>query len=54
MAGFENGKVSKEVIRKMSNAQFNAFLETLALLIETKAKTIEEAVAIVRNTKTTA
>ncbi len=54
MAGFEKSDFSKEVEEMATNAQFNAFLETLALLIEAKAKTIEEAVEIVRNTKTTA
>ena len=36
----------------MTNAEFNAFLETLAKLIESKAKTIAEAAEIVRNAKT--
>lgn len=36
----------------MSNAQFDAFLETLAKLIESKAKTVEEAAKIVRESKT--
>lgn len=36
----------------MSNAQFDAFLETLAKLIESKAKTVEEAAQIVRESKT--
>ena len=36
----------------MSNAQFNAFLETLAKLIESKAKTVEEAAELVREAKT--
>lgn len=37
---------------EMSNAQFDAFLETLAKLIESKAKTVEEAAQIVRESKT--
>lgn len=36
----------------MTNAEFNAFLETLAKLIESKAKTPEEAAEIVREAKT--
>lgn len=36
----------------MSNAQFDAFLETLAKLIESKAETVEEAAQIVRESKT--
>ena len=35
----------------MTNAEFNAFLETLARLIESKAKTVEEAAEIVRAAK---
>ena len=35
----------------MTNAEFNAFLETLAKLIESKAKNPEEAAEIVRNAK---
>ena len=35
----------------MTNAEFNAFLETLAKLIESKAKTVEEAAEIVREAK---
>jgi hypothetical protein len=38
--------------REMSNAQFDAFLETLAKLIESKAQTVEEAAQIVRESKT--
>lgn len=37
----------------MSNAQLDAFLENLAKLIESKAKTVEEAAEIVRAAKTT-
>lgn len=36
----------------MTNAQYNAMLETLAKLIESKAKTPEEAAQIVREAKT--
>lgn len=36
----------------MSNAQFNAYLETLAKLVESKAKTVEEAAEIIRQAKT--
>lgn len=36
----------------MTNAEFNAFLETLARLVESKAKTVAEAVDIIRNAKT--
>ena len=36
----------------MTNAEFDAFLETLAQLIEAKATTVEEAAALVRDKKT--
>lgn len=36
----------------MTNAEFNAFLETLAKLIESQAKTPKEAAEIVRDAKT--
>lgn len=36
----------------MTNAEFNSFLETLAKLVESKAKTVEEASAIIRDAKT--
>lgn len=36
----------------MTNAEFDAFLETLAQLVEAKAKTIEEAAQIIRDKKT--
>lgn len=36
----------------MSNAEFNAFLETLARLIESKATTIDEAAQLIREAKT--
>ena len=39
-------------MKHMSNAQFNAFLEALAQLIEAKAVTPEEAARIVREAKT--
>ena len=35
----------------MTNAEFNAFLETLARLIESKAKTPEEAAELIREAK---
>lgn len=35
----------------MTNAEFNAFLETLAKLIESKAKTPEEAAELIREAK---
>ncbi len=35
----------------MTNAEFNAFLETLAMLVESKAKTVEEAAALIRDAK---
>lgn len=38
--------------KEMSNAQWNAFLETLAKLIETKSTTPQEAAQIVRDAKT--
>ena len=37
---------------EMTNAEFNAFLETLAKLIENRAKAPEEAAKIVREAKT--
>ena len=36
----------------MTNAEFNAFLETLAQLVESKAGSVEESAALVRNAKT--
>ncbi len=36
----------------MTNAEFNAFLETLAKLVEATAKTPEEAAEIIRQSKT--
>ncbi len=35
----------------MTNAEFDAFLETLAELVEAKAKTVEEAAEIIRKKK---
>lgn len=36
----------------MTNAQLDAFLETLAKLIESKATTVAEAAQIIRESKT--
>ena len=36
----------------LTNAQYDAQLEILAQLIESKAKTVQEAAQIVRNAKT--
>ena len=36
----------------MTNKQFDTFLETLAKLVESKAKTVEEAAEIIRKAKT--
>ena len=36
----------------MTNAEFNAFLETLAKLVEATAKTPEEAAEVIRQSKT--
>ena len=36
----------------MTNAEFNAFLETLAKLVESKAKSPEEAAELIRQAKT--
>lgn len=38
--------------KHMSNAQWDAFLETLARLVETNAKTPEEAAEMIRAAKT--
>ncbi len=35
----------------MTNAEFNAFLETIARLIESKATSIQDAATIVREAK---
>jgi hypothetical protein len=37
---------------RMTNKQFNSYLETLAALVESKATTVEEAAEIIRNAKT--
>ena len=37
----------------MTNAEIDAFLETLAQLIEAKAQTVEEAAALVRDKQST-
>ena len=44
-------KGSEDMAEGMTNAEFNAFLETLAQLIEAKAATPEEAAQIVRAAK---
>ena len=36
----------------MTNAEFNAFLETLAKLVEAKATTPQEAAELIRQAKT--
>ena len=38
-------------MKGMTNAQLNAFLETLAKLIESKAENVEDAAKIVREAK---
>lgn len=35
----------------MTNAEFNAFLETLAKLVESKANSVEEAAELIRKAK---
>lgn len=37
--------------KEMTNAQLNAYLETLAKLVESKAKTTKEAAEIIRDAK---
>lgn len=44
-------KGSEEMPEGMTNAEFNAFLETLAQLVEAKAKTPEQAAALIRQAK---
>ena len=39
-------------MENMTNKQFDAFLENLAKLVESKAKSIEEAAEIIREAKT--
>ena len=41
-----------EMQKGMTNKQFDAFLETLAKLIQSEAKTVKEAAKIVRKAKT--
>ena len=43
---------SEEMTEGMTNAEFNAFLETLAKLVESKAETVDEAVQLIREAKT--
>ena len=43
---------NEEEQEKMTNAQLNAFLESLAKLVEAKAETVEQAAEIVRQAKT--
>ena len=45
-------EVERVIENGMSNAEFNAFLETLARLIESKATTIDEAAQLIREAKT--
>lgn len=45
-------KGSEVMTEGMTNAEFNAFLETLARLIEATAKTPSEAAEIIRQAKT--
>ena len=44
--------INEKEVNEMSNAQFNAFLEQLAKLVEAKATTIAEAVELIRQAKT--
>ena len=41
-----------EEVQEMTNAQLNAFLESLAKLIEAKAQTVEQAAELIRQAKT--
>ncbi len=45
-------EILKREGKNVSNAQFDSYLETLAKLIESSAKTPEEAAQIVRSAKT--
>lgn len=45
-------KGSEEMSEGMTNAQLNEYLETLAKLVESKAKTVAEAAQIIRDAKT--
>lgn len=49
-----NEKVFKQAEGEqgMTNAQLNAFLESLAKLIEAKAESVEQAAELVRQAKT--
>ena len=38
--------------KEMTNKQFDSYLENLAQLVESKAKTVEEAAEIIRKAKT--
>ena len=44
-------KGSEGMEQGMTNAEFNAFLETLAKLVESKAETVAEAAEIIRQAK---
>ena len=48
----QEGRKEKEMSEGMTNQQFDKLLETLAKLIESQAKTPEEAAQIVRDAKT--
>lgn len=52
MQVIEKGFETFEEVQGMTNAQFSAFLESLAKLIEAKAETVEQAAEIVRTAKT--
>lgn len=45
-------KGSEDMENGMTNAELNAFLETLAKLVEATAKTPEEAAEVIRQAKT--
>ena len=45
-------KGEERMSKTVSNKQFDAFLDTLAELVESKAKTVEEAAEIIRKAKT--
>ena len=47
-----NGYTEERDACGMTNAQLNAFLETLARLVESDAQTVQEAAEIIRNAKT--
>lgn len=50
--GKPDKKGSEEMTEGMTNQQFDQMLENLAKLIESKAKTPQEAAQLVRETKT--